>query len=116
MTHRPDTGASDGTVICPMTTPSGLSVKGGASLGSIQNTAPSSTESPDTSVQLDQSMPIELIKLWGSPCVMPMVSHESHCESALIAQNCGLVPPMSQPNGAGTWKAGGSAIALFCSP
>jgi hypothetical protein len=46
------------------------------------------------------------------PSVTPMVSHESYSakpKAALfaIAKKAGVAPPMSAPNGAATWYAGG---------
>ena len=58
-----------------------------ADVGSIQNTAPSSTVSAPSgcSLQASKGMPIELSEPLSLPSVMPTDSHESYSHSALMA-------------------------------
>eukprot|EP01043_Picozoa_sp_COSAG02_P100778 COSAG02_NODE_36860_length_449_cov_1.180000_2_plen_116_part_01 len=73
--------------------------------GTIQNTAPLSTESAVVDVHESQSIPIEEIAPAASPSVMPTVSHESTAAVAETAMNAGLTPPVLAPKGVLSWYA-----------
>ena len=64
----------DATVSCAVTR-----LPPGALSGLIQNTAPSVTSIPFSSVHSSQLMPIELSAPPASPSVRPTESHESYC-------------------------------------
>ena len=50
------------------------------------------------------------------PSVTPRVSHESNSAAAIAAKNAGGTPPMSAPNGAGAWNAGGNVMTASLVP
>ena len=75
------------------------------SSGSIQNSAPSDTDSGCVSFQASNWIPIDASDPPLLLSVRPTVSHESCCElPSPIAKNAGETPPRSAPNGAATWK------------
>ena len=54
-------------------------------MGSNQNTAPSDTSKPLSTVHAEKSMPIDEISVAAEPSSTPTVSHESNSESALVS-------------------------------
>ena len=78
--------------------------------GSIQNTAPSGTDSAVVAVQEEKSMPMDDIAAVFEASVMPTVSHESNSLVAKAAtpdvHTAGSTPPTSTPPSfVATWYA-----------
>eukprot|EP01045_Picozoa_sp_COSAG04_P018261 COSAG04_NODE_1677_length_5966_cov_9.922618_2_plen_87_part_00 len=77
----------------------------------MKNTAPSLVSMPTLSLQTLKSMPmLESAPDWSAGPSMPIVTKESNSATALNEIKAALVGPKSEPNGAGTWKAGGKRI------
>ena len=82
--------------------------------GSMKNTALFVSDKPVVAVHSDaMSKPGDAVIAPGAlPSVMPIVSHESNSVSGAAAINAAGTPPMSAPNGAATWYAGGNDIVV----
>ena len=77
----------------------------------MKKTAPLSAVMPLVAVQESQSMPMEEMGP-ATPSVTLMVSHESYAAVGSASTKAAGTPPMSRPNGAATWNAGGSESTL----
>jgi hypothetical protein len=84
----------------------------------MKKTAPSTVEKPLVSVQLSKSIPTEdMAPGTVAGPVSPMVMKLSNSQSGTTAKKAGLTGPMSVPNGAAAWNAGGMLNgAPPCSP